>query len=160
MAEIFKLEGQTEVKCKADKFFEIFTCKSYLFPKICPEKIKSVQVLEGDWATIGSVKVWNYVPGVSESGKERIEAIDVDNNSVTFNLLEGDILKVYKTFKCTLQVTNKDDGCLIKVTLAYEKQHEDTPPPTMYLDFVANISKDIEAYLFKAQDKAAEDSVS
>ena len=63
MAKIFKLEGQTEVKCKADKFFEIFTSKSYLFPKICPEKIKSVQVLEGDWATIGSVKVWNYVPG-------------------------------------------------------------------------------------------------
>ncbi|CAL5430678.1 unnamed protein product [Camellia sinensis] len=150
MAEIFKLEGQTEVKCKADKFFEIFTCKSYLFPKICPEKIKSVQVLEGDWATMGSVKVWNYVPGGSESAKERIEAIDVDNKSVTFNLLDGDVLKVYKTFKSTLQVTNMDDGCLIKVTLAYEKQHEDTPPPTMYLEFVANISKDIEAYLFKA----------
>ncbi|XP_028081234.1 kirola-like [Camellia sinensis] len=88
--------------------------------------------------------------GGSESAKERIEAIDVDNKSVTFNLLEGDVLKVYKTFKSTLQVTNMDDGCLIKVTLAYEKQHEDTPPPTMYLDFVANVSKDIEAYLFKA----------
>ncbi|CAL5428386.1 unnamed protein product [Camellia sinensis] len=87
--------------------------------------------------------------GGSESAKERIEAIDVDNKSVTFNLLEGDVLKVYKTFKSTLQVANMDDGCLIKVTLAYEKQHEDTSPPTMYLDFVANISKDIEAYLFK-----------
>ncbi|KAL7163302.1 hypothetical protein ACSBR2_039406 [Camellia fascicularis] len=134
MAQIFKLEGQTEVKCKANKLFEIFTHKSYLILKICPKKIKSIQVLEGDWATMGSVKVWNYVPRGSESAQKRIEAIDVDNKSVSFNLFEGDILKVYETFKSTLQLTNKDDGCLIKVTLAYEKQHEDTPPPTMYQD--------------------------
>ena len=33
-------------------------------PKICPEYIKGVQVVQGDWEAVGSIKLWTYVAGI------------------------------------------------------------------------------------------------
>ncbi|KAL7000944.1 hypothetical protein U1Q18_002096 [Sarracenia purpurea var. burkii] len=150
MSQISKVELQTEHKCLANKFFEIFTSKSFLIPKICPDKVKSIEVLHGDGATLGSVKVWTYVLDNSEVAKERIAAIDEYNKSITFEVFEGDIAKYYNVLKFTLQVTAKEEGCSVKWSLEYEKKNEDTPPPTKYAEFAASMSKDIDAFLQKA----------
>lgn len=57
MAKIAKMEVQTEIKCSADSYYDIFRCKSHLIPKICPNLVKDIQVLSGDR------KQWIYVAG-------------------------------------------------------------------------------------------------
>ncbi|KAJ6429881.1 hypothetical protein OIU84_021316 [Salix udensis] len=89
MAQIATLEVQTEIKSSADQFYEIFRSKQYLMPKICPEYIKGVQVVQGDWEAVGSIKLWTYVAGSSEIVKDTVEAIDDKTKSITYNILEG-----------------------------------------------------------------------
>ncbi|XWS34489.1 hypothetical protein CRYUN_Cryun21dG0042600 [Craigia yunnanensis] len=51
MAQIAKIEVQTEMKSSADKVYDIFKRKMYLMPKICPELVKEVKLAKGDWET-------------------------------------------------------------------------------------------------------------
>lgn len=60
MAQIAKMDVQVEIKASADKFYEIFLSKGYLLPKMCPNVIKDLQVIQGDWGSVGSVKQWTY----------------------------------------------------------------------------------------------------
>ncbi|XAR72235.1 hypothetical protein NMG60_11018805 [Bertholletia excelsa] len=144
-----KAETCVELQCSAHKFFEFFTTKAYLMPQICPEFISSVQTVKGDWGDPGSVRVWHYVAGNFETSKEKIEAIDKQNNTVTFIALEGDIANQYPVFKFTLGTTAKDEGCSVKGSVEYEKKTEATPAPAKYLDLVGLLSKRIENYLLK-----------
>lgn len=58
-----KMEVQTEVNSSADKLYNVFRHEAQLMPKIIPAKMKDVELLQGDWGTVGSVKLWTYVPG-------------------------------------------------------------------------------------------------
>nr|XP_023898871.1 MLP-like protein 34 [Quercus suber] len=48
------------------------------------------------------------------------------------------------------KVVPKSEGGSVKVTLEYEKLNKNVPPPTMYLDLIVNIIKDIDAHVLKA----------
>ncbi|XP_050372024.1 MLP-like protein 28 [Argentina anserina] len=152
MAQIAKMQVEAEIKASAEKFYEVFRSKGYLLPKICPEMISDLRVIEGDWGTVGSVKQWTYVAaGNSEIAKETVEAMDVKTKSLTFKTVDGSMLKVYKNIKTTVQVTAKGGGCSsVKWSIEYEKLNEDSPPPNKYLDFVVILTKKVDAYLLKA----------
>ncbi|EXB80472.1 MLP-like protein 31 [Morus notabilis] len=149
MAQIAKMEVQLDIKSSAQSFYEIFRRKQYLMPKICLDILKDVQVIKGDWESLGSIKQWTYVAGNSESGKEIVEAIDEENKKITFKVLDGEITKYYKTMKTTVQVTAKGDkgGSSVKWTLEYEKLNDSIPAPTKYLDLLSATTKNVEAYL-------------
>ncbi|XAR72236.1 hypothetical protein NMG60_11018806 [Bertholletia excelsa] len=98
MAQMAESEYQIELKCSAEKFFETYTSKGYLLPQICHALVSGVDVVRGDWGTVGSIRTWHYVPGNSEIGKVRIEAFDEQNKSVTFVLLEGEMTDQYPIF--------------------------------------------------------------
>ncbi|KAJ6768784.1 MLP-LIKE PROTEIN 423 [Salix koriyanagi] len=149
MAQIATLEVQTEIKSSADQFYEIFRSKQYLMPKICPEYIKGVQVVHGDWEAVGSIKLWTYVAGSSEIVKDTVEAIDDKTKSITYNILEGKILTYYKAYKSTVQVTTTGQTAFAKWTVEYERQNEEIPDPNNYVEFLACISKSVDAYLLK-----------
>ncbi|KAI5676602.1 hypothetical protein M9H77_07552 [Catharanthus roseus] len=61
MSQLCKLEAQTEIKSSPDKFYDIYKKKTYLQLKIVPGKIQSIQVLEGDGETAGSIRLWTYI---------------------------------------------------------------------------------------------------
>ncbi|KAL5553448.1 hypothetical protein UlMin_040849 [Ulmus minor] len=148
MAQIEKLEVQAEIKSSADKFYQILRSKGHLLPTICPNLVKDVKLIKGDWETLGSVRQWTYVTGNSENSKEEVEAIDEENKSITFAAVDGDITQYYKNVKATLQVTEKaQGGSSVKWTLEYEKKNENFPAPNQYLDFVSIVTKQIDAYL-------------
>lgn len=63
MSQLCKLEAQTEIKSSPDKFYDIYKKKTYLQLKIVPGKIQSIQVLEGDGETAGSIRLWTYIMG-------------------------------------------------------------------------------------------------
>ncbi|XP_021293453.1 MLP-like protein 28 [Herrania umbratica] len=149
MAQLVKLEVQLEIQSSAEKVYDIFKRKMYLLPKICPELVTDAKVVKGDWETVGSVRIWKYVAGLSENASETIEAIDDRNKSITFNALDGDITKYYKTFKAIVTVTANGQGSLVKWTLMYEKQNQNIPDPEKYIEFASAVSKSVDAYLLK-----------
>ncbi|XVF85372.1 hypothetical protein PTKIN_Ptkin17bG0112300 [Pterospermum kingtungense] len=149
MAQIAKMEVQTQIKSSADKAYDIFKRKMYLMPEICPEVVKDVKIGKGDWETVGSVRLWKYVTGNPEYVSETVEAIDDRNKSITFNALDGDVSKCYKTFKCTLNITPNGQGSLVKWTLVYEKLNQNVPDPDKYMELATCFSKSVEAYLLK-----------
>jgi hypothetical protein len=61
--------------------------------------------------------------------------------------LEGDVMKIYKVYKPTWQLTPKGSGCLAKLTIEYEKLHPEVPVPEIYVDLMVHMTKDIDEAL-------------
>ncbi|KAL2485003.1 MLP-like protein [Abeliophyllum distichum] len=149
MSQIRKIELQTQIRSSPDRIFDIYKNKSYLMPKISPDKLQSIEVVEGDGISVGSVRLWTYVMGVPVIAKDRIDAIDEEKKSITFELIGGEVTKYFKNFKATLEATAKADKNIVKWSLEYEKASEDVPTPYSHLEFLVNASTDVDAFLLK-----------
>lgn len=66
MALVEKLEADVELKCSADKFFEIWSYQASQAPDAASDKVHAVEVHEGDWIAAGSVKLWTYTIGMAQ----------------------------------------------------------------------------------------------
>lgn len=89
--------------------------------------------------------------GKVQTLKESIEVIDEQNKSATFSVFDGEVSKNYKTLKINLQVIDKDDtDGVAKWTFDYEKLNENIAPPYHFLDYITEITKDVDAHLLKA----------
>lgn len=60
-----KSEMEVEVKSAPEKFWEAIRGSTDLFPKVFPEQYKSIDILEGDGKSVGSVRLVNYAPGIN-----------------------------------------------------------------------------------------------
>ncbi|RXH79670.1 hypothetical protein DVH24_040817 [Malus domestica] len=98
-----KLEVEVEVKSSAQKLWEALRDSTTVFPKAFPHDYKSIDVLEGDGKAVGSVRLIKY----AEVSKETIDAVDEVGKAVAYKVIDGNLLKYYKSFKCTLTVTPK-----------------------------------------------------
>lgn len=63
MASNGKLEVEVEVKAPADKFWETMRDSNTLFPKVFPDLYKSIEVLEGDGKSVGSIRLVTFADG-------------------------------------------------------------------------------------------------
>ncbi|KAL5553457.1 hypothetical protein UlMin_040858 [Ulmus minor] len=153
MSSLFaKLEKDVEIKAPADKFHHMFRNIPHHISNAAGERIQGCDLHEGDFGTVGSVVIWNYNhDGKPEVAKEVIEAIDDEKNSMTFKLIEGDLLEKYKSFKVSYEATPKNDGegCVVHWTLEYEKLHDEIVDLHTLVQFVVDLSKDIEAHLLQ-----------
>ncbi|KJU81219.1 hypothetical protein N619_00260, partial [Ectopseudomonas oleovorans] len=84
--------------------------------------------------------------GKEKIAKDIIEAIDEEKKSVTFKVVEGDLMELYKTFKAIVHVDTKGENNLVTWTFDYEKMNEDVPDPNTLMEFCLNLTKDIETY--------------
>ncbi|PIN09120.1 hypothetical protein CDL12_18296 [Handroanthus impetiginosus] len=150
MAQLHRLELQTQISSSPDKIFDIYKNKTYLMPNITPDKLLSIQVLEGDGKSVGSVRLWTYVMGIPVIAKDKIVDVDEENKSITFELIGGEVTKYFKCFKATFEATAKADKNIVRWSLEYEKASEDVPNPHSHLEFLVNVSREIDAYLLKA----------
>ncbi|CAI8605509.1 unnamed protein product [Vicia faba] len=152
MALSGKVESETDIEASATKFFHVLRKQLEHVPNISPE-IHGNRVHEGDWESVGSVKHWEYtIEGKKVSAKEKIEAIDDDNKTLTYSLFDGEVSENYKSFKSTIQVIDKEHGGgIVKWTFEYEKLNEDITgaSPDSYLALAEKVTKDIDAHLVK-----------
>lgn len=58
-----KLETEVEIKSSAVIFYNIFKSQMHMLPNISSDNVQHVELHEGDWETLGSVKNWNYTLG-------------------------------------------------------------------------------------------------
>ncbi|CAK9157593.1 unnamed protein product [Ilex paraguariensis] len=151
-----KLVAQTEIMSDGDVFHEIFRYR--------PHHIKN---LNGElWAlsSFGTTpmirpftialpfnhtrpfRIFRSIDGKEKVAKKIIQAIDEEKKSVTFKLIEGDLMELYKTFIATVHVDTKGENILVTWTFEFEKLNEGVEDPNTLMDLCLAITKDIEAY--------------
>ena len=149
MAKVVSLE--LELKVPAKKLWEGIRESVTLFPKILPSLFKSIEIVEGDGSSVGTVRYIKYGDGMAGMtfGKEKIVAVDEGNMCVTVSLIEGELLGFYKVFKPTLKVLPGGDAnsCLVKWTVEYEPASAEVPPPDMVKESAVKTFKALEGYL-------------
>ncbi|XP_048428873.1 MLP-like protein 28 [Pyrus x bretschneideri] len=133
-----KVETDVESKASGAKFHEMFTHKPHHISNASNRNIRGCDLHEDE-----KVKV----------AKELVEAIDAENNLITFKVIEGDLLEHYKSFKVTIHATPKGEGCNVHWTMEYEKHHDDIEGPHTLLQFAVEVSKDIDAHLTSTDAK-------
>ncbi|WVZ01287.1 hypothetical protein V8G54_027356 [Vigna mungo] len=154
-SQLQKMETEVHIKASADKFYDLFCNKPHHILNISPQIIQSVEIQDGKWGTEGSIITWNYIlVGTRTDGKicvakELVEGIERENNKLSLKIIEGDILEHYKTFKCNLQVTPKENGSVVHWTMEFEKHHNNIPDPDILFQKAAEITKNIDSYLTK-----------
>ncbi|KAK2989943.1 hypothetical protein RJ640_013867 [Escallonia rubra] len=70
----------------------------------------------------------------------------MENKTVVYKLIEGDIMELYKSFTVTLHVDTKGENNLVTWTFEYEKVNEGIQDPTNIMDFLVKVTKDIETH--------------
>ncbi|WCJ33567.1 Polyketide cyclase/dehydrase and lipid transport superfamily protein [Euphorbia peplus] len=147
-----KLEADIEIKSPAAKFHDVFSCRPHHVNKMTPDKIHGCDLHDGDFGKKGTIVSWTYThDGEKKTAKELVEDIDDVNNSTTFKVIEGELLKDYKLFRLIVKATPKVDGegSVVHWTLEYEKMTPETPHPDSMLEFVVHCTKDIDAHLLE-----------
>ncbi|KAL4361740.1 hypothetical protein GQ457_04G009220 [Hibiscus cannabinus] len=152
MAQLKRMECQFEIKSSADKFFDVYKNKGYLMPKLSNQVVTDIKLLQGDWNSEGSCRLWHIVVdgGKIESAKEVFEKVDDTNRTIVYKLVGGEIMDAYKTLRSTLNVMPMGEGSLVKWTMDFEKQNESIPDPVKYAEFLTVWSKNVDAYLLNA----------
>ncbi|XP_004297655.1 PREDICTED: MLP-like protein 423 [Fragaria vesca subsp. vesca] len=151
-SDVGKLHVEVEVKSPADKFWVSIRDSTEVFPKAFPHDYKSIDVLEGDGKAVGSVRLITYSEGspIVKVSKETIDMVDETNKAVAYQVIDGDLLKYYKSFKCILTVIPKGaegEGSLVKWSCEYEKAHEQVPEPSIIKDFAVKNFKELDDYV-------------
>uniref|UniRef100_A0A3Q7HDX2 Bet v I/Major latex protein domain-containing protein n=1 Tax=Solanum lycopersicum TaxID=4081 RepID=A0A3Q7HDX2_SOLLC len=136
--------------CNGDVFHEIFRQRPHHLSNICPDKIKNVNIHEGDWGTVGSVNFWNFTHDVIENAaKEIVEEIDEENKLIKKKMIEGDLLEDYKSFYITTHVETKGENNLFIWIIEYEKKNANVSDPHTFMEFALKMTKDIETHHIK-----------
>ncbi|KAL7090811.1 hypothetical protein ACP275_12G065700 [Erythranthe tilingii] len=142
-----KLVSQIDIKSEGDVFHEIFSEKQHHVSSMSPSQIQNCDLHDGQWGTVGSVIYLNYThDGKERVAKEIIEAIDEEKKSVTYKVIEGDLMELYKTFKLTVHVDTTGEDNVVTWTFEYEKLNEDIPDPHTLMDFCLKMTKDIDSH--------------
>lgn len=81
--------------------------------------------------------------------KEKIEVVDAPNKTFSYNIIDGDLLKYYKSFKAHVTVVPKEEGSLVKWSCEYEKANEEIPDPSLIKEFAEKNFKELDDYLGK-----------
>ncbi|EEF37413.1 MLP-like protein 328 [Ricinus communis] len=145
-----QLEVEVEIKSSAEKFFNFWKVQPHQVPNHTPSNIQAVHVHEGDWETPGSIRIWHYtVEGKPGKLKERAE-LDEENKIVKLIGLEGDVFEHYKVYNPIWHPKPKNEGSLVTVAIEYEKRNSSVPVPQIYVDFMVNMTKEIDEALVKA----------
>ncbi|XAR65032.1 hypothetical protein NMG60_11008979 [Bertholletia excelsa] len=149
MSSAGKLEVDVELKSPAEKIWDSIMNYANVFPKALPHQYKTIQVVEGDGKTIGSVQLVHYTEAspVVATSKEKIEAVDAAKKTLSYSVVDGDLLKYYKSFKATVVVVSKGNGSLVKWCCEFAKAGEDIPDPNLIRDFAVKSFQDLDAYL-------------
>ncbi|XP_010461298.1 PREDICTED: MLP-like protein 168 [Camelina sativa] len=143
-----EVEVDVEIKSTADKF-HMFARRSQHVSK-ATRYIQGCDLLEGEWGKIGSILLWKLTPdGEPRVSKDRIEAMDVENNVIQWRVLEGPLKKEYKSFLKTMKVSPKKGGpgSVVKWNMRYERLNENVAHPESLLHFFVEVIKDIDQFL-------------
>ncbi|GAY35786.1 hypothetical protein CUMW_018520 [Citrus unshiu] len=90
---VMRFEKEVSAAVAPSRMFKAFFLEAHNFlPKLVPQAIKSVEILQGDGGA-GSIKITNFADGGNfKYAKHRIDEIDKDNFRCKYTVIEGDML--------------------------------------------------------------------
>ncbi|XP_052179026.1 phytohormone-binding protein-like [Diospyros lotus] len=126
--------AQTKVKVEVESIWKaVAKDLRFIAPKILPSKVKSVEVLEGDGFSVGSIMRFNFVPDISPRGyqNEKVVELDEERHRVGLQVVEAGRFDIgFKAFKITYQFTAQGEKeTLVDINLAYEMNEGATEIP-------------------------------
>ncbi|XP_062108679.1 major allergen Pru av 1-like [Humulus lupulus] len=116
---------ESEITCSATpaRIFKAYVLDGdNLVPKVSPQAVKQVEILEGDGGP-GTIKKVTFGEGSKfKYVKHKVEAIDKENLSHSYSIIGGDALEGNQLEKITYEskfVASADGGCIIKTVSKY-----------------------------------------
>ncbi|XP_075640822.1 major strawberry allergen Fra a 1.04-like [Castanea sativa] len=103
------------------RMFKAFILDSHnLMPKLMPQSIKSVEFIEGDGG-VGSIKKTTFHEGSHfKYLKHKIDALDAENCSCKYSLIEGDVLgDKLESISYEVKFVSTDGGSVCKMISHY-----------------------------------------
>ncbi|KAH9766024.1 hypothetical protein WN944_025390 [Citrus x changshan-huyou] len=90
---VMRFEKEVSAAVAPSRMFKAFFLEAHNFlPKLVPQAIKSVEILQGDGGA-GSIKITNFADGGNfKYAKHRIDELDKDNFRCKYTVIEGDML--------------------------------------------------------------------
>lgn len=82
--------------------------------------------------------------------KEKIDAVDDSEKTLTYSVIDGDLLNYFKRFKGHISVTPKSDGSLVKWSIEYEKNSEEVPEPEIIKEIALKTFLKVDDYIINA----------
>ncbi|KAL1176198.1 hypothetical protein V6Z11_A04G142700 [Gossypium hirsutum] len=73
--------------------------------------------------------------------------VDDKDWTILYKLVEGEIMKAFKSWKSIFNVMLTGEGSLVKWTTEFEKQNDDVPDPVRYGEFLTTWTKNVDTYL-------------
>ncbi|MGI4297465.1 pathogenesis-related BetVI family protein [Klebsiella pneumoniae] len=140
------------------KMFKVFVLDGdTLIPKILPQAIKSVEILEGDGGA-GTIKHITFGEGSAyKSVKQRVDAIDKENFTYSYTIIEGDALTdVFESISYHIKIVpTPDGGSICKNRSIYHTKGDSTISEEDIKagkEKASGIFKKVEAYLLEHPD--------
>ncbi|CAM8990274.1 unnamed protein product [Rhodiola kirilowii] len=149
-----KLEERVEIKTSAQEFHDVFNGKPHHLANVTPDKINGCTLHSGDLGATNSTIEWHYNHEGKEKSTKCIIEVDDGKYKVVYKAIGGDFSEEYNNFHVTYDAIPKpeDGGTIVHWILEFEKPDENTPDPSTLLEFLCDLTKDIDAHY---QDQAA-----
>ncbi|CAD6260613.1 unnamed protein product [Miscanthus lutarioriparius] len=153
-----KVELVVEVKSPADKLWAALRDSTELFPKIFPEQYKSIETVEGDGKSAGTVRLLKYTAAVPmlTFAKEKLEVADDENKVVSYSVVDGELVDFYKNFNITLKVApakaaegEAGAGAVVNWAMEFDKANDQVPDPDVIKETATKTFHDLDDYLLK-----------
>ncbi|TRO77430.1 hypothetical protein FKB34_17140 [Glycocaulis profundi] len=80
-----------------------------------------------------------------------MKPLTITKKSITFRAFGGEMMQVYKSFKSTAYVKQKDEKSLVTWTFEYEKMREDVPDPDALVDITHKITNAMDTLQLQPQ---------
>ena len=116
MSLIGKKSVQIEIKSCGDLFHELLGKKPHQVSNLAPNHVQGCDLHEGDWGSDESIIVWKYFHDGKNRVAKQIVLVDEEKKTVTFDVIEGDLKELYKTFLITLHVDKNGETNLVTWT--------------------------------------------
>ncbi len=151
MSLVAKLSAEVLAVAPHHKHHGVWVGRPHHVPNVSPSKIPKVILHGGEWGSVGSVVAWHYViDGKDHVAKDVVEAIDEENKTITYRVIEGDVLQEYKSFKLIIQNISIGEATWVRWTLEYEKLNKNIPHPIKLLELVIHLSEELDDHLVQA----------
>ncbi|XP_010553823.1 PREDICTED: MLP-like protein 328 [Tarenaya hassleriana] len=146
--------GEVSLKGSAGQHYGRWRNENNLFPDAIGHHIQAVNLHHGEWHSHGSIRTWHYTcEGKQEVLKEKRE-IDDEKQTLTAIGLEGNAMEELKVITFILQFgpnpnpnPNPSQGCVCKITVAWEKRNENAPEPIRYFKLVKQMVAEMDDHV-------------
>ncbi|GAB4841085.1 hypothetical protein Ancab_021830 [Ancistrocladus abbreviatus] len=145
---------EIESPVAAGRMFKALCLDIHLLPKLMPETIKTIEFLQGDATSAGSIRQINYAEGIRfKYSKQRIDEVDVNNCYCKQTTIEGGVLdEGYEYIVVEFKIDTKGSGSVFKINTHFHplpgsELHEEGAVVKMNRETGPMMLKTVEEYL-------------